>query len=272
MAKISELISKHVISVYNSENCGVIENVLLSNNGFKAKYFTVYNPDTNATYVVSTNDIYSVGNSAVSVKNNDALNLIESFEMQIRGMYNPINSSVFNINGDYVGIVTDVELDEKNTVVNFIINNESEESIISKDLIAKFTQTTTIINNSDVEKVAIARFKPKMPKTTNDDRIISILKLKEDQMEAQLSAVSSATENVEEPTHIPAPTILPGRAIANQEFLLGRKLTKTITAENGTLIAKVNTKITSNTITLARTHGKLTDLTKHSMEQSKKVK
>ena len=112
MAKISEIISKYIISLYNGRTEGVVENVLFDCVTNKAKFLTVYNNFSDTTFVLPVNRIYSIGNAAITIRNNSALSLSEDKELEVSKLCNPINSSVFLINGDFIGITNDAILDD----------------------------------------------------------------------------------------------------------------------------------------------------------------
>lgn len=249
MAKISELISQYVISLYNGKIEGVIENALFNLETGRAKHLVVYNYNDDATYVLPINKVYSLGDGAITIRNSSALNLYESRELELIELCNPINNSAFKTSGDLLGIVTDLELDSKFYITHFIINNEQQ---LAKNMVASFNNQTLIVQDEKV-KVNIKNFydKTKINPKNADTRIVNILQIKE----------NSSNENI---NITPVKTLIPNRAIANYNFLINRKVNKNILSQNGDLLIKQNTKINASTINLARLNGKLSELTKFS--------
>ena len=255
MARISELISKYVISLYNGKIEGIIENVLFNYETGKAKYLVVFNLNDEATYVLPVSKIYLIGNDAIAIRNSSALHLYESRELELIELCNPINSSAFKINGDLLGTVTEVELDEKYFISKIIINNDKE---IEKKSIAIFNEKIVIVYDKN-SKINIKKFydKTKIKNSQTDSRIVNILQIKDDNKKSHI-------EMMQNDILIPNKTLIPNRAIANYNFLINRKVQKNIMSQTGDLLIKQNTKINTHTINVARLNGKLSELTKFS--------
>lgn len=252
MAKISEIISKFVISLFNGKIEGVVENTLFDLETKKLKYLVVYSEQNDCTYVLPTSAIYSVGDGAISIKNNNQLTLHANMELEIMDMHNPINCSAFKVNGDSLGTLTDIEIDSKYNVANFIINN----TVYNKKLAVNFTKNTLILRDENT-RVNVKNFaaKPAFKAGENDNRVINILQIKTNQL-AQTPTYISGTKNKQK--------MLPNRAIANYDFLLNRKVKRNILSAGGSLLIKQNTRINTNVINIARQNGKLKELTKYS--------
>lgn len=257
MAKISELVSQYVISLYNGKIEGVVENILFNLETGRAKYLVVYNYNDEATYVLPISKIYSLGDGAITIRNSSALNLYESRELEVIELCNPVNNSVFKISGDMLGVVSDLELDDKFYITHYIINNDIE---LNKNMIASFNHQTVIVYDEN-SKINIKNFydKTKIKPTGADTRIVNILQIKENGKSTV--AEGSSGEITQLST---AKTVIPNRAIANYNFLINRKVNKNILSQNGDLIIKQNTRISASTINLARLNGKLSELTKFS--------
>ncbi len=258
MAKISELISQYVVSLYNGKIEGVVENVLFDTTTKKAKYLVVFNYDNDAKFVLPTSKIFSVGNGAVSIRNSSALNLYDSKELELLELSNPINSTCFQTNGDLLGTITDIVVNEKYNIEQLIINQDSE---IALNSLASINENVVLVYEQN-SKINIKNFydKTRIKPNNSDTRIVNILEIKE----ANDNVIQ--TENKANSTIIrPSKTQVPNRAIANYNFLINRKVMKNILSHNGDLLIKQNTKINERTINLARLNGKLNELTKFSV-------
>lgn len=240
MAKVSNLISKYVISLFNGNLEGVVENILFDSVTNKAKYFVVFNENTDLTYVLPTNKIFSIGQDAISIKNNSCLSLYENKELELNKLTNPINSMAFSVEGNFLGYVTDIDLEKNYTIKSLIVNNQE----ISLKNIAGFNLNTTIVNFDN--KVNIKKFYDrKKIISSEDNRVVNIVKL--------------------ETNSSPSISIAPNRAIANYAFLINRRVAKNILSQNGSLLIKQNSRINAETINIARQNGKLKELTKYSV-------
>lgn len=249
MAKVSELISKYVISLFNGSLEGVVENVLFDNTSNKAKYLVVFNETNDLTYLLPTNKIYQIGKDAVSIKNNGCLSLVESKELELSELNNPINSTAFLIEGNLLGVVKDVIMDKQYNIKSLQINDQE----IELKNIASFSYKTTLINYDS--KVNIKKFyeRKKVEDNQQDTRIVNILKIGENNNDIN---TSFAQTNI---------SIAPNRAITNYAFLINRRVAKNIMSQNGSLIIKQNSRINTDTINIARQNGKLKELTKYSV-------
>lgn len=251
MAKVSELISKYLVSLFDGKVEGVVENVLFDERTSRAKYFVVYDNDSEEKYVLPISAIYSIGSGAISIKNNSYLTLYSNLEMELKKLCTPVNNNAFMVNGDYLGVVLDCELDEKYFIKNLTLNTGQTINILQ---LASFNNNTIIIYDKE-NKVNIKNFYSKK-KITNkkDTRVVSILQIKDEQTD-KASKIKPA---------IVLPTQIPNRAVTNYNFLINRKVKKSITSFSGDVIIKQNTKINSSVIDVARNNGKLSELTKYS--------
>lgn len=251
MVKVSQIISKYVISLFNGKIEGVVENVLIDNATNKVKFLVVFNEETLLTQLLATDKIFAIGNDAVSVKNSGALTLFENKEKETANLFNPINSAVFTIEGEARGRVTDVQLNEKYYVEKF----ETTDGLHAVKNIANYTGETLILKDTK-KNVNIKNFyERKKANPVNDTRIVSIL---------SKQTVSNPSDDPTQPL-LPQTMLTPNRAITNYAFLINRKVQKNIVSQAGNLIIKENSRINTNIINIARKNGKLKELTKYSI-------
>ena len=258
MAKVSELITKYVISLYNGQEEGIIENVLFNCQTYKAQYFIVYNLNNEITYLLPTNKLYKIGTDAVTIRNSSsALSLYENNELEISDLNNPINASAFKIDGSLLGVVTDIELDDKYVINSIQLNNTTE---VQKEQILSLNSNTVLINDPE-QNINIKNFfeRKKNIQDVSDSRIVNIMEIN------QIAEKQPVPSTIINGQLIPTGTQLPNRAITNYNFLINRKVQKNIMSTQGNLIIKQNTKINTNTINVARLNGKLKELTKYSI-------
>lgn len=235
MSKVSNIISSYVVSVYNGQIEGIVNNILF-NNKKQAKYLVISQNDEQFL-VLETKDIYKTGEGAVIVKNSDVLSLMESSELKMKECFSPINSIVVSIDGDYIGHVSDIELDNKYNIKNFIVDGQ----VFELNKVINISESAIIINTLDI-KTSLSKFKSKTKIVMGNERITN----------QTVSVMSNQT-------------ILPNRTMLNYNFLIGRKVSKDILNFNGEIIIKENQTVNSKVLDIARINGKLRELIKVSM-------
>ncbi len=236
MAKVSNIISSYVVSLFNGQTEGVVSNILF-NNKKKAQYLIIsQNDETFLT--LETKDIYAIGDGAVIIKNSGLLNLYESKLMETENCFSPINSIVVNINGDFLGYVSDIELGSKYEILNI---NVGKNTTINLCDVVNVTDSA-IITCIGKKKPKISSFKEKQTIPTPLNNI-------------KVNALNS--KQIE--------TILPARSITNYNFLINRKVNRDILNFNGEIIIKENQIINSKILDIARINGKIRELTKYSV-------
>lgn len=238
MWKVSNIISNFVVSVFDGQVEGVVNNILF-NNKKQAKYLIISRNDEEF-FVLDTKDIYKLGNNTVIIKNSSVLNLMDNKEQEIKDCFSPINSIVVNIDGDFLGYVIDINLDEKFNIIS--VNSQDEKTINLKQIL-NLSDSAIIVcsNNKIVPK--LSRFKQKekikIPTKNNENLAVEIMDKNN--------------------------TILPQRTVANFNFLLNRKVSKNIVNFNGEIIIKENQIINSKVLDIAKINGKIRELTKYSL-------
>ena len=238
MWKVSNIISSYVVSVFNGQIEGVVSNILF-NEKRHAKYLIISQNDEQF-WVLDTANIFKLGDGAVIIKNSDCLNLMASKELEIKNCFSPINSIVVSLNGNFLGYVTDIELDEKFNILSFSSTNKNA---VNLNEIINLSESVIITTHGVNNKPKLSRFKAKQ-------QINNI------QPKSDTRVVSALTE---------PDTILPNRTVTNYNFLINRKVSKNIVNFNGEIIIKENQIINSKVLDIARINGKIRELTKYSL-------
>lgn len=238
MWKVSNIISSFVVSVFDGQVEGVVNNILF-NNKKQAKYLIISRNDEEFL-VLDTKDIYKLGNNTVIIKNSSVLNLMDSKEQEIKDCFSPINSIVVNINGDFLGYVIDINLDEK---FNIISLDSQENKTVNLKQILNLSESAIIICSENKKAPKLSQFKQK----------------------EKIEIINKNTNNLPVKILEKTSTILPNRSVANFNFLLNRKVSKNIMNFNGEIIIKENQIINSKVLDIARINGKIRELTKYSL-------
>lgn len=282
MRKITEYLGKPVLSLYESVTEGIVSNVVFDKNLRKLKFIVLFNDNEfQEERVINVNDIYSYGENAIIIKNNACLELRYSI---LDETSNPINNHAYTTLGKFLGIVSDVEIDEKNNVVQ--VDLSSGESIdISKVVTsgrdAMFIQDEenlvklsnfkkkNIINNKQNKEIKVQI----MP-TTAETLTTTESTAETDSPEQDIQPQEVNIENLAEPQEVkpikPKKKVvlnadcLPTKKVTKDNFLVGRKVEKNIYSFNHELIIKKNTRVTEKTIVTAKSHSKLKELALYS--------
>lgn len=234
--KISSLVGKPVVSIFEGHMVGYVKNVLFDEKLKKINYFEFFDEEENE-YLVTSKDIYAI-DDAIVVKNCNCIMPKDTVDLKEKS---PVNFLVFLTNGKKIGKICDVEVDKKLKTLCFEIDNKTE---LSTNQILNIGKDIAILKTNNMTK--LANYKPK-------NKIIT---------------QKIATDNI---VTIQNKITTPKKLLTdNYRFLIGRKLDKNIYAQNNQLIAKKQTLITSNIIDIASKNGKLKELTNSSIEKAPK--
>jgi len=239
MYKISDLISTPVISLFECEYLGIINNIYFDSKQKKCNYICILNENENLKKTIKIQDIYKVGQECIFIKNKSNLNLKTDCEKELYNSYSLINLLVFNLDGTKLGNSNDIIVDKNFNLQKVILNNDKE--LQANEI---FNISKTMILTSDA-KISTLKFKPKT-KSINQDIINN-------------KVIILDSSKVEEKEHISNDKI-----ITDYRFLIGRKLLKDIQSFNGEIIARKSTPISKDIIQKASLLGKLVEVARYS--------
>lgn len=273
--KVTEILSKPVISLVDSKTEGIIKSIAFDKSFKRAKWLVLFdNNEHLEDKALSIQDIYSLGENAVVIKNADILNLYLSCT-KTDEVCLPINNSVYTTKGKFLGKVKDLILNDKYYIEKLILSTDEEVDI--KNILA--SGDDAVIVQADNENVNIANFKRKKKTSLNNTKtmqsteqevvILNNIENLNNENEILINTESSETqaEAVEIPFNKPKykfTNLAPQTLTANFNFLIGRKMEKNIYSQNKELIARKNVKITQDIINKAKLHCKLRELVKYS--------
>lgn len=291
MIKITDILSKPVISLIDSKTEGIIKNAIFDKNFKRLKSLILFdNNEYQEEKVLNIQNIYSYGENAIIIKDGQDLNL-EVSSLKINDKTLPVNNLVYTYLGKFIGQVTDIVLDDKFYVKSIITNNKEikideviscgQDAVIIQDderkvnlsnIKRKKSKKIQILNNKETynQKVVILNKKEQDEVNKKDDKeefldeknILEDLStdhlaetLKTDNTTDNLSKIKYALQDIPS-----TPKVI----LANTDFLIGRKLEKNIYSQNKELIARKNSRITLEIINKAKMFYKLRELTKYS--------
>ena len=230
--KITNIIGMPVLSVYEGELVGQVNKLYFDKRLKKLKYFLIANDD-GINYCLQPKDIYKHGKNAITIKNVDVLTL--DFEENLSNLsFQPLDFKAYTIQGEYLGKIISLSLDDKYNLTELILDNEK---IIEHKKLASCGKNTIIVYD-DNTTVDISKFKriisPKLFKTKNEQPVA-------------ITPVEPVTTNNTDIKN-------------NPKFLLGRIATKDILLDENKILIKQNSTITSKTISLAYSNNKIKEL------------
>lgn len=232
-----EIYSLSVLSLFEGELLGKVDKLYFDKKLKKLVEIEIVGED-GAKLVLPTKNIYHVGKNAITVKNNQAVILKE---VDCENCLAPINSKAYSINGEFLGVVQEISVDEKFSTEKISLDNDM---VLNVDKLASCGRNT-IIFHSNEEKINIKNFTPnKQPKT---------FKAKEVQMASTLP-IEETSQNV-----VPV-DIVKSNNVQSSDFLVGRICTKDIFNFNNELLIKAQAVVTKKNLKEINKFGKLREL------------
>jgi sporulation protein YlmC with PRC-barrel domain len=243
MFKVSELISMKVISIYESDYLGIIQNMYFDNKQKKCKYIKISNDDKDYSQIIKCNNIFFIGKECVFIKNSNSIDLEINYDKELKTQSTLINKDVYSIKGDYIGKCNDIILDKEYSIKKIILNNKKE---IENSNIVNIGKIILISNTP----INLSKFRAKqniIKPTTNTTKTKVIILEKPQQKE------NKEIKNI--------------KIITDYKFLIGRILNKDIIAINGEVIAKKDSIVTKDIVNRASSYGKLLEISRHSTKK-----
>lgn len=226
----NEFLSKSVLSLYEGELIGTVDKLYFDKKLKRLVEIELIG-ENDTRYRLPTKNIYHVGKNAITVKNNQAVSLkVEDSPL----LPSPINSKAYSINGEFLGVIKEISLDDK-----FYSNKLSlENSTLPVSALATCGKNTIIFYDNS-EKINLNKFTPKpSPK----------------QFKTETTAVVE-TQILTNAVPIESP-----KNIQNTDFLLGRICTKDIYNFNNELLIKSQSKVNKKNLKELTRFGKIREL------------
>lgn len=251
MKSLSEIISKQVLNLFSGKIEGTIKDVCFDDKYKKVTSLSMFDEQEEEFYILS-NKIYSIGDKIV-IKNNEGL--ISTINQAHTTINNPVHLQVYSISGQSFGAINDIEFDDKLFVVNFKTPNLSfkPQQIVN-------VASSVIINQTD-KKVKLSDFRPRkissLISEPTQQEIVKIMNPETDDWD------SKQQNNNYKINASPSPQ----KIIGNSNFLLGRKVIRSIYSVNNNLLIKKESLITEKVLDIAKRNGKLAELTIYSVRK-----
>ncbi len=226
----NEFLSKSVLSLFEGELIGNVDKLYFDKKLKKLVELEIIS-ENGTRYSLPVKNIYNIGKNAITVKNNQAVSLkIDDDGLQP----SPINSKAYSINGEYLGIIKEISLDEKYQTIKFSLDNIT----LSANELATCGKNTIIFYDNS-EKINLNKFNykpsPKLFKT-------------------------EAMQTVETQPIVNAVAVDQPKNTQNTNFLLGRVCTKDIYNFNNELLIKSNALVNKKNLKEITRFGKIREL------------
>lgn len=234
MEKISKLISKKVISLDDAKEVGYVLDVILDENVKTYTGLIVVDEESENSFVLPRENIYSVGDDTIMIENSSKLQFNISDKTN-----NPIGKLVYDSHGNGLGRVIDVEFQGK--TVRKIITTFCE-----------FPQRY-IRKSGDNFIIFGAKKRRKTGKEFNVEVIQNFSSLPK----VTIASPFIGGSNVVSPE-------APVRLYASTKMLIGKIVTNDILGYNNEIIARKNEEITQKIINKAKAHNKFNLLSYYS--------
>ncbi len=283
MFNTKNLIGLPVLSLYEGELVGVVNNVYFDKKLKKVMYFLVCDQDIN--YSLSTKNIYKIGKNAITIKNNSCLTLQLNND-DTPTIPAPFESKTYTIQGEYLGKIEQITFTDKYAVDTIMLDNEkaldcSNLASCSKNTILVYDKSTHI-NVSKFKNRAI----PKFFRSSKQQKVatLPIENPSEDSIDLSADTLSKDydTQNLQNSQQSVAQYSLPTMeekdfrltsitlptAVSNYPtFLIGRIVMQDILLDDKKILIKSHSTITERTLTLALANNRLRELMLYSRQK-----
>ncbi len=235
----NDLINLSVLSLYEGELLGVVDKLYFDKKLKKLIELELVGEEGNK-FTLPSKNIYHIGKNAITVKNNQSVNL----KVEDENLFScPINSKAYTIRGEYLGVIKEVSLTDKFLTEKFSLDNDQSLSV---DSLASSGKNTTIFYEES-DNVNVKKFTPqKSPKIFKSQKEVDAKIL-------PIDIPPTPSTNLEE-INLPKPNF------QSADFLLGRICTKDIFNFNNEILIKAHAVITKKILKEVNKFGKLREL------------
>lgn len=245
MYNLNNLIGLPVLSLYEGELNGKVENIFFDKKLKRVLLFSVRGED-DIKYILPVKNIYKIGKNAITIKNNTCLQLeLNDFN----AIPSPFEAKTYTIHGEYIGKIDQITFNEKFLVDTILLDNG--KTLECENLLS--CSKNTILTYDKNTKVNISKFKnrqmPKIFKSTSTHEV---------------KILPEPHPTIEE---LPQEINLPQTISNRPDFLIGRVVTKDIYIDDNNLLIKADSTITERVLALAYTNNILKELMLYSKQK-----
>ena len=226
--KLSNLIGKQIYSLYETISVGTTCQALFNNTYTKVIGFYFFDENEDEHFIKFGN-IYGFGDF-LTIKNFNQI----SPQFPVEELPSPLNKPILDEKGNSLGLLSDIELDEKGNIKSFTSSQGNQipiENVASNKEFILFG-----------EDLKIKNFRPRDKNKkieTLDDVKVSIMKIEPRQNNVQF---------------------MPPKITISSENLIGKIAKQDLFGKNNELLIKKNQSITPKALELIKLHNKLNQL------------
>lgn len=234
-----DLKSLSVLSLYEGELIGVVDKLYFDKKLKKLIEIELIGED-DVRFILPTKNIYHIGKNAITVKNNQAVSLKVTNSDYFSS---PIGSKAYSINGEYLGTISELSLNEKYLTECLCLDNDAT---IELSRLASFGKNTIIFYDTN-NSVDVKKFTPnKTPKVFKEDAI-------------QVAEILPTQDNIADPSQAVSIDDT-SKKVDTPDFLLGRICIKDIYNFNNEILIKANTLVNKKNLKEIKRFGRLREL------------
>lgn len=228
MFNCKDLNSLLVLSLYEGEIIGQVNKLYFDKKLKKLMLIELLGED-GALLTLSTKNIYHIGKNAITVKNKQSVGMTLDLQAYVAC---PIGSKAYNINGEFLGKVQEINFNAKYQTEKIWLENSTSLGI---DTLATVGKNTIIFYSS--QKVNIDNFEPKQQPVEFKTEDVGF----------------ASTMPVEEKPK-------PAKQVQTSSFLIGRICTKDIYNFNNELLIKAESVVNKKNLKEINKFGKIKEL------------
>lgn len=228
MYRYNEIISQPVLSLYEGELLGVVDKLLFDKKLKKLVALTLVGAD-GLKFSLSTKNIYRIGKNAITIKNNQCVELKTENSNLISA---PIGSKAYSIQGEFLGVIENININEKFLTTQIELDNQV---VLSSNLVASSSKNTIIFFNKN-DNPNTKQFSPHKQAEASPKASVNQTSIKESEEKPKQKINFSS------------------------DFLIGRICTKDIFNFNNEILIKAHSVITKKNIKELIKFGKIREL------------
>lgn len=229
MYNYKSLISQPVLSLYEGELLGIVDKLFLDKKLKKIIAVELIGED-GLKFLLQSKNIYHIGKSAITIKNNQCIELMSENQNLVPA---PINLKAYTIQGEFLGIIKNINFNEKYLTTEIELDNNSA---IKPNLVASSSKNAIIFFDKNIPH-QLKQFSP------NNDKFKKNL-INTEKTEQNNENINKNKQKIN----------------FSSDFLIGRICTKDIYNFNNEILIKAHTIINKKNIKEIIKFGKIREL------------
>ncbi len=258
MKKSKEIIGLPIISISDGTEVGKVKTVIINAEKGAIDYVVVDSGiQILSAKVIPTEYVLGVGEYALTIENEDAINDISKIPAAIDLLQKNIQvkgTKVLTKKGRLIGEIGDIYVNEEDNCsiigVEFIADiTQKIIRFIPRDSIVTFGKNLVVVKD-DVESTLL----------NSATQLVTSSEYVDNEKKNSEDALDDAIESIPEENEIPSGAVSDMMEMKHREYLKGKTTTKTIYSGDGSVLIDENTLIDDAIFDIARNSGKVIEL------------